>query len=182
MVITFITGNKNKLAEAQAVLPDLVGYDLDLPEIQEMNPRNIIEAKLLTPETTPLGACVVEDTSLSIESLGGLPGPLIKWFLLTLGSEGVANLALQNAPAPRASATCMLGYRDPHGTAYYFSATQVGTITHPRGTTTFGWDPIFIPDGYTKTFAEMSPEEKRSISMRTQAFNALKAHLDSATE
>jgi non-canonical purine NTP pyrophosphatase (RdgB/HAM1 family) len=176
MSLTFITGNQNKLLEAQAILPDLVGHDLDLPEIQELDPQKIIEAKLAAAEAHGLDTYVVEDTSLSIESLGGLPGPLIKWFLQSLGVAGLAQLALTKGPA-HATATCMIGYHDTDGTSTFFSATQSGRIVHPRGSTTFGWDPIFVPDGHNITFAEMSPEQKRAISMRTQVFTLLKQHL-----
>jgi inosine triphosphate pyrophosphatase len=176
MSLTFITGNQNKLAEARAILPDLVGRAIDLPEIQELDPHLIIEAKLAAAIAHGLGACVVEDTSLSIKSLGGLPGPLIKWFLQSLGVAGLAQLALGHGPT-QVTTTCMIGYRDNAGTNTFFSATQSGTIVLPRGSTTFGWDPIFVPDGYDKSFAEMTAQEKQAISMRTQVFGELKKYL-----
>jgi len=52
-----------------------------------------------------------------------------------------------------------------------------GTIVEPRGETNFGWDPIFQPEGYTKTFAEMSADEKNSLSMRKLAAEKLKESL-----
>ena len=85
MRIRFITGNPNKFAEARTVMPDIEMLDMDLPELQEIDPQEIIRAKLdeavrrLVPRHG--GGLVVEDTSLFLRCLGGLRGPLIKWFL-----------------------------------------------------------------------------------------------------
>ncbi len=91
-MLYFITGSENKFKEAQAIIPALERVDIDLPEIQEIDARRIIEGKLSAAFAHHLGPFVVEDTSLYLDGLSGLPGPLIKWFLKTIGPEGIFKL------------------------------------------------------------------------------------------
>ena len=92
-MIYFVTGNKNKFEEAKGVLPELEQLDLDLPEIQEIDATMIVKAKLEEAFKHHDGPFIVEDTSLYIDGLKGLPGPLIKWFLKTVGIQGLHHLA-----------------------------------------------------------------------------------------
>ncbi len=181
MEIYFVTGNKNKFKEARSVIPDLQELAIDLPEIQETDPKIIIEAKLHEALKHKNGGLIVEDTSLYFDCLSGqgqngLPGPLIKWFLKTLGNSGLATLVEKFGNA-KAEAHTVIGYAKDAEHVHYFEGVVHGTIVAPRGETTFGWDPIFQPDGHTKTFAEMSREEKNKISMRREAFQKLKEFL-----
>src|SRR5581483_5814074 len=89
MTIFFITGNKDKLREIQALLPDAQGIDMDLIEIQEIDAQKIIAAKLAEAQRYRSGTFIVEDTSLSLDSMNGLPGPLVKWFLKAVGVQGI---------------------------------------------------------------------------------------------
>lgn len=177
MTLYFITGNKNKLAEVQALLPQVQQLDIDLAEIQEINPHKIIEAKLQEALKHKEGEFIVEDTSLYFDALNGLPGPLIKWFSHKLGNNGLYNLALSQQNT-RAEAKTLIGYAKSKQEIFYFEGTIKGTIISPTGETTFGWDPIFQPEGYTKSFAQMSSDEKRTISMRTIAVKKLKIFLE----
>jgi inosine triphosphate pyrophosphatase len=173
MSLYFITGNKNKFEEAKAILPDLEQMDVDLPEIQEIDPKEIIKAKLEEALKHHKGFFIVEDTSLYINALNGLPGPLIKWFMKTMGNNGLANLA-QKLGNPKAQAKTIIGYATDDGNVHFFEGSISGEIVFPQGDTNFGWDPIFKPDGYDVTFAEISKEEKNKISMRKQAIQKLK--------
>ena len=183
----FITSNPGKFKEAQAIIPKLQRLDLDLPEIQEIDPKKIIKHKLLTAQKllaqetqnqpTELGGIVVGDTSLSLSALDGLPGPLIKWFLKAMGPSELAEIARQKQNN-RAIAKVMLGYADAQGDIHFFEGKISGQIVDPRGDSGFGWDKIFQPNGHDKTFAEMSLAEKNKISMRKQAFEKLKKYLD----
>ena len=166
--IIFITGNKGKLKEAQSIIPGIVGKAIDLPEIQEVDARKVIEAKLKEAYKRRGGEYIVEDTSLYFECLNGLPGPLIKWFLEKLGDKKLAELAkkLKNT---RAEAKTIIGYIDKKGKAKFFKGTIKGRIVSPRGGGGFGWDKIFMPDGFKKTFGEMTEDEKNKISMRKKA-------------
>ena len=173
MTIYFITGNENKFREAKSILPNLKQIKLDLPEIQELDPKKIIEAKLEAAFAHHAGPFVVEDTSVVIESLGGLPGPFIKWFEKALGNEGIAKLV----GSSKARVTTMLGFARELGNTVFFEGHIEGDIVFPRGEQDFGWGPIFQPEGRGKTFAEISPEEKLAISNRGQAFRKLKEFL-----
>ncbi len=171
----FITGNKKKLAEARAIFPAIEGIEIDLPEIQSLDPREVIRAKLDAALAHHPGPFIVEDTSLTVHCMNGLPGTLIKWFLETIGAAGVARIAESFGDA-RATACTMIGYADGKNVEF-FQGVVHGTVVAPRGVTGFGWDVIFIPEGHDRTFAEMTVEEKNAISMRRIAFEGLKAHL-----
>ena len=172
-MIYFITGNKNKFEEVKIILPEVEQLDIDLPEIQEIDAKEIIKEKLLEALKHKKGEFIVEDTSLYLDSLHGLPGPLIKWFLQTIGNEGLANLA-DKLGNDKAVAKTIIGYAKSQGDIHFFEGVINGKIVSPRGKTNFGWDPIFLPDSHKKTFAEMSREEKNKISMRRNALNKLK--------
>jgi inosine triphosphate pyrophosphatase len=178
MEIYFITGNKNKFEEAKSVMPDLQQLDIDLPEIQEVDARAIIKEKLLEALKHKQAGFIVEDTSLYCDCLSGLPGPLIKWFLKTIGNDGLYKI-VNGFGNPKAQAKTMIGYARADDDIHYFEGVVEGTIVAPRGETNFGWDPIFQPAGQERTFAEMSKEEKNTISMRRMAFEKLKEFIDS---
>lgn len=175
MTIFFITGNKGKLEEAKSILSDVEGLDIDLPEIQDLDAHKVIQAKLEEALKTQTGEFIIEDVSLYCEALNGLPGPLIKWFLKTVGNEGIYKMVSafgNNAVEAKA----IIGYADGKGGAQYFEGVIKGSIVVPRGEG-FGWDPIFQPDGYDKTFGEMTAEEKNKISMRMIALEKLREYL-----
>lgn len=170
-MIYFVTSNKNKFAEARAIIPELEQRNLDLHEVQELDIKKIIEDKLSRVTVFP---AVVEDVALEITMLNGLPGPLVKWFIKALGSQGIVNLA----PNATARAVAVVGYKTADEQTRFFEGTIEGTIVHPRGSSGFGFDSIFQPKGETKTFAEMTREEKARYSHRGKAFRKLKEFLN----
>lgn len=177
--IIFITGNKGKLKEAKEILRgiNLVNKEIDLPEIQETDAKKVIEAKLLEARKHHKGEYVIEDVSLYLDCLNGLPGPLIKWFLEKLEKERIFEIAkkLNNF---KVEAKAIVGYMDRKGKIKYFEGSVKGKISKPKGEGGFGFDQIFIPTGYKKTLGEMSPEEKNKISMRKKAFIKLAKYLN----
>lgn len=175
-MIKFITGNQGKLKEAKEILGEVDSLDLDLIEIQEIDAKIIIEEKLKEAEKHHKGEFIVEDTSLYLDALNGLPGPLIKWFMKTVGNEGLFGIAKKLGNS-KAEAKTIVGYSDEDGNVQFFEGVIKGNITEPKGTG-FGWDPIFLPDGFDKTFGEMSAEEKNKISMRKIALEKLSEFLD----
>lgn len=176
-MLYFITSNAGKFKEISDFIPDLKQLELDLEEIQSLDTHVIISHKLDQAAKAHNGAFIVEDTSLELRSLKGLPGPLIKYFEQTLGIEGFASLAMKYEDRS-AIAKSTLGYRAETGEVKFFEGTLEGTIVAPRGTkNVFGWNAIFQPHGYSETFAEMSIEEKNRISMRGLATKKLLAHL-----
>lgn len=176
MALYFITSSKGKFTEAKAILPEIEQLDVDLDEIQELDAHKIIAAKLSAAKTSQTGAFIVEDTSLYLEALNGLPGPLIKWFMKTVGNEGLYKIA-EAFGNFNAEAKTIIGYANETGEVEFFEGTFKGLIVEPRGENGFGWDPIFQPEGYAKTLAELTSKEKNSFSMRRIAIEKLKEHL-----
>ncbi|MGV3523311.1 MAG: non-canonical purine NTP pyrophosphatase [Candidatus Sericytochromatia bacterium] len=182
MSLLFLTGNPGKLQEVQAVLPTLSAWEVDLPEIQHADPRRVIEAKLLeAARLRPDASLLVEDTSLYLDALNGLPGPLIKWFIApdSLGLAGLAELAASRGVLG-ATATTWFGLlkRSAEGMQLHFCTGSIrGEIVMPRGNQGFGWDPIFQPMDSPHTFAEMDAPEKQRLSMRRLALEKLQTFL-----
>lgn len=172
-MLYFLTGNKNKLKEAQGILGNVKGYEIDLPEIQETDAHIIIENKLAEAKKHKNGEFIIEDTSLYFNAMNGLPGPLIKWFIETIGNEGLWKI-ISSYDDKTALAKTIIGYSDNEGKLSFFEGVVEGEIVAPRGETNFGWDPIFKPNGYDKTFAEMNQSEKNEISMRRLALENFK--------
>lgn len=175
-MLYFITGNANKFKEINAIVPNLKQLELDLEEIQSLDPKVVIEHKLAQAAALHDGEFIIEDTSLALTCLGGLPGTFVKWFEQTIGVEGIASLAMKHEDRS-AIARVTIGYRDPDGNTHYFTGELEGDIEPPRGDQKWGWNPIFQPRGQEHTFAEMTVEEKNRISMRGIAARKLAAHL-----
>ena len=171
----FITGNENKLREAREIIGEIESLNINLIEIQSIDAKEIIKHKLNEAKKHHSGNFIVEDTSLIIESMNGLPGPLIKFFEKTIGLNGISKMAKHFGD--KAIARVIIGYSSEDKIEFFEGAIN-GTIVESRGENGFGWDKIFIPEGHTKTFAEMSSEEKNKISMRKIAFEKLKEYLN----
>jgi len=170
--IIFITGNSGKFAEIQGIVPEIVQLTIDLPEVQSLDPQEIIIAKMNAAEEYHEGSYIVEDTSLVFTELKRLPGPFIKWFEKELGIPGLAELALK-LESQKATAVVWIGYTSAPGDHLFFEGRTEGSIVRPRGSNDFGWGPIFLPDGANKTFGEMTPEEKSLYNPRIKAANKL---------
>jgi non-canonical purine NTP pyrophosphatase (RdgB/HAM1 family) len=176
-MLTFVTGNKDKASEIGQQLGYPIAHaSLDLYEIQSLDMREIIEAKAREAYRILATPVLVDDASVEIESLHGLPGPLIKWFLKTVGNEGICNLtALGNR---KAVATVAIGYFDGKDFIAFISSVN-GTISDkPKGSGGYGWDAIFIQEGYSVTRSELSPDEYVRASIRKPALDSLKEYLD----
>lgn len=176
MEMYFLTSNRDKLREVQAMLPAIQGIDLDLMEIQELDATKIIQAKLAEARKSHTGRFLVEDTSLAIDEMHGLPGPFVKWFLQAIGLQGIYDLTTVVGSA-RATARTLIGYADEQGGISFFEGRLHGLLVPPRGTQGFGWDALFQPDGSTHTLAEMTMAEKNQFSMRRLAIEQLRHHL-----
>jgi non-canonical purine NTP pyrophosphatase (RdgB/HAM1 family) len=182
--LCLITGNAHKLREAQALMPEISGWEIDLPEIQHSEPMPVIEAKLLAALALAgdRSRLLVEDTGLYLAALNGLPGPLIKWFLAP-GKPGLNGLwqIAQALGETKAEAITVIGYLEKQASGLkiaYYTGSISGQIVAPRGEKGFGWDAIFLPDGSDKTFAEMDAEEKSRFSMRALALAQLRESLN----
>lgn len=173
--IKFITGNKNKLREACQILGmDIESGDAgELDELQTISVEEVIRHKAEEAYKKIQSPLIVEDSGLVFLAWKGLPGALIKWFEQTVGNEGILKM-MESETDRRAVAQCYIAFHD--GLSVEVVKGEIpGTIsTVVRGSSGFGWDQIFIPDGHTRTFAEMQSEEKNAISHRKNAFENLK--------
>ena len=170
------TSNRNKLAEFRRLLPDyeIVGKKLDIEEIQSLDPYKVVSHKAIEAyKANDFNPVLVEETSLALRGLGGRPGTYIKDFC-------------EEAEMRRMIAESWLNGRDRAALAKVLIATFDGSEVHIRegatagriadklrGTDGFGWDDMFIPQGQTRTFAEMGAEKDR-FSMRRRALKALR--------
>ncbi len=177
--IFFITSSNAKFQAIKQVIPQIQQVEFDLPEIQELDPHKVIAAKVQQALHHHDGPVLVDDTSLDIEGLGGLPGPFVKWFERAVGLKGVYEIAVASGNT-RATARCILGYAETPTNIHYYEGVQKGELVAPRGTNSFGWDPLFLPDGYNQTFGEMTSEQKDAISHRKKAAERLLAALATA--
>ena len=172
-----VTGNQGKLKEWQQVLPadiELETVDIDLMEIQSADPEVIVIDKARRAYGMFGKTVVVEDVSLGLDKLNGLPGPFVKFFLQRLGKDGLYQLA--GGEGERAVVTCFIAYFDGEQMITVHSDVP-GTIVSPRGDKGFGFAPSFVPEGETETYAEMDDEKKFLIDHRGKAIRLLLARL-----
>lgn len=188
MKIVFATNNRHKLEEVSAILgpdfelatPAACGITEDIPETQNTLEGNALQKARYIHERT--GAdCFADDTGLEVAALGGEPGVRSARYA---GDQHdfAANteLLLKNLESKsdrsarfRTVVALILG-----GKEYLFDGVVNGRIIEEyRGAGGFGYDPVFIPDGYAETFAEMTAGEKNTISHRARAVEKLNAFL-----
>jgi XTP/dITP diphosphohydrolase len=185
--------NEGKLAELRRILGpgyELVGLPESAPDVAETGvtfQENALLKAHAAVAVTGLVA-VADDSGLAVEALNGMPGVLsARWSGLPAGdpTRDDANLQLvlaqlrETPPERRGAAfVCAAAVALPDGREHVLLGEVRGSLLfEPRGTGGFGYDPIFVPDGETRTTAEMSPDEKDAISHRGRAFRALAAAL-----
>jgi non-canonical purine NTP pyrophosphatase (RdgB/HAM1 family) len=172
----FATGNHQKLKEFESILGiKLNHFDLDLDEIQSVDVEEVARHKVKQAYDILKEPVIVEDTGLYFEELNGLPGALVKFFVKRLTLEQMCSLIGENR---RATAITCIAFFDGKELKTFKGETKGEIAKEPRGTNGFGWDPIFIPEGYSQTFAEISSEEKEYKFMRKEAIKRLKSNID----
>ena len=177
MNLHFVTSNPNKFRELSELLEcNFSRSDLDLQEIQTTDLHELVKFKLRQAYEHVQAPVIVEDTSLYFEAWNELPGPLVKFFLKNIGLSGMVR-ALEQCSNNSASAACCLGFTKDGKSMYLFEGKVKGNIVEPRGSQHFGWDAIFLPAGYQRTFGEMSSQEKHQISPRGAAVKKFKDFL-----
>jgi XTP/dITP diphosphohydrolase len=187
MKLFFITSNEGKFNEAVRILLDVEGVELnrleiDYPEIQADSLQAVTEfavewLKQHSDLWNGADYVMIEDSGLFIERFKGFPGVYSAYVHETLGHDSIMELMGGEWDRRAHFETC-IGLVSKEGVSHFFSGRCNGTISkEPKGQQGFGYDPIFIPEGETNTFAEMSIEEKNQYSHRSRAFAELKTYL-----
>ncbi len=188
-LLLLATRNRHKQRELQELLgphqikiKSLLDFP-DLPEIIEDGhsfEENAQKKARLTALLLKVN-CLADDSGLEVEALGGQPGIHSARFA-ALPSDEANNrklLAMMKEVPPdkrQARFVCVMAISTPAGEVKMVRGECSGTIAFgPRGDKGFGYDPLFIPDGYTQTFAELKPAEKNRISHRAQALQKARA-------
>lgn len=188
MKIIFATNNAHKLSEVQAVLgegfelvtPRMCGVEEDIPETADTLEGNASQKSHYLYEKTGLD-CFADDTGLEVEALGGEPGVHSARYA-TDGHDFAANnrLLLKNMEGKenrRARFRTVISLIEG-GEEHLFEGIVEGRIIdHESGSEGFGYDPLFVPDGFDRTFAEMTADVKNEISHRGRAVRKLVAYL-----
>lgn len=122
---------------------------LDLDEIQSLDLHKIVRHKLIQAYAVLQTPVIVEDVALEFFALGGLPGPFIKFFIENNSLDNVCRML--DGMDRSATARCVIGYCDAHTTKLFEGSLSGSIAEHPSGDRGYGWDKIFIPQGYELT-------------------------------
>ncbi len=176
--LTIVTSSPDKLAEINAILgTDHKVSKIETPEIQSLDLNKVITEKVKAAFKIVKKPVLVEDISLEIKALNALPGTFIKFFLERLGTEGTVKLVgREKTDTTVTAAVAVYDGRD----LKIFKGTVFGTLSRKnRGSGGFGFDKVFIPQGYHQTYAEMPASVKNQISHRAKTLRKVKRFLTS---
>jgi inosine triphosphate pyrophosphatase len=174
--VVFITGNQSKADYLGKLLGHPIEHiKVDLDEIQSLDLKEIVQHKVRQAYEKVGRPVLVEDVSLEFTALGKLPGPFIKWFLEELSFEQVCRLL--DSKDRGAVARCVFGYYDGKEEEY-FEGSLVGSVPeNPAGKGGYGWDPIFVPEGYSVTRAELSSEDDEKTYLQIKPIEQVRIFL-----
>ena len=175
-VLTLVTGNEHKRREWRRLVPPSIRLEtvkLDIDELQSFDVDVIIADKARRAYEQTGRPVVVEDVAAGLDGLRGLPGPFIRYFEERLGHDALFQLAGRDRGA---AVSCTIAYYDGRKLLLAHGRLK-GEVVPARGRRLFGFDCVFVPDGQTKTFAEMTPDEKDALSHRSLAVKDLLAQL-----
>ena len=171
----FVTGNSGKFAEAAGVIPGLVQADLGVPELQADTLEEVASFSVGEAYKELGERCFVEDAGLFVDGLKGFPGVYSRFVEDTIGPPGIVKL-LEGVENRNATIAAVIAYHDGKD-IHLFRGESRGTIAlELKGSEGFGVDPIFIPDGKEKTFAEDFAYKER-VSHRARALAKFVAFL-----
>ncbi|MGC8561907.1 MAG: XTP/dITP diphosphatase [Thermoplasmata archaeon] len=168
-----VTSNRGKYKEYKDMFGQIVKLELMLmkyPEEQLETIEKVAERSVYYLSGIIQTDFFIDDSGLFIDELGGFPGVYSSYVNKTLGNKGILKLMEGKRERSAEFRTCIAYY---DGKLSIFTGAVKGIISKSaRGSNGFGFDPIFIPDGYDKTYAEMTLKEKDSISHRFKAGEA----------
>lgn len=171
--IRFVSKNEFKLKEASEILKlagvNVIPLEIKVEELQTEDTKRLVKDKTMKAFRVVGRPLFIEHTGLYLNHLNGLPGGLTQVFWDTLQADRFADL-FGKSPDCTVIAKTVIGYTDAKQ-FFTFEGEVAGRIAEtPKGSRDFQWDCIFIPDGYSQTFAEMGAK-KNDISMRRIAMN-----------
>lgn len=189
MKIVFVTNNQHKLDEIKNILGQEfnivslndIGCHDDIPETGDTLEENASQKSNYIASRYALD-CFADDTGLEVDALGGQPGVHSARYAEETDHDSQANMAklldkLGNNNNRKARFRTVISLI-VHGKEHRFEGIVEGRIAHqPSGMRGFGYDPVFIPDGYDKSFAELGDEVKNQISHRARAVRKLAEHI-----
>lgn len=189
MKIVFVTNNQHKLDEIKNILGQEfnivslndIGCHDDIPETGDTLEENASQKSNYIASRYALD-CFADDTGLEVDALGGQPGVHSARYAEETDHDSQANMAklldkLGNNNNRKARFRTVISLI-VHGKEHRFEGIVEGRIAHqPSGVRGFGYDPVFIPDGYDKSFAELGDEVKNQISHRAHAVRKLAEHI-----
>ncbi|MFZ1898186.1 RdgB/HAM1 family non-canonical purine NTP pyrophosphatase [Methanoregula sp.] len=172
--LTIVTSNVHKAREVAAFFGgsvDVRHVALDIPEIRSDDIEEIAREKARYAYDHLHVPLIVDDTAFSIDTLNGFPGPYAAYVLSSIGNMGILRL-MEGTLDRNARFTTAIAFADDSGVVVFSGTISGRIITAPRGTSGFGYDPIFEVDG--QTLAEIPLEEKSAISHRARALTAFR--------
>ena len=163
--LSFATSNENKFQEAERILSNL-GVQINffktiLEEMQSDSISDIAQQKAIDAYNRIQKPVIIEDDGLFIESLNGFPGPYSSYAYDTIGNKGIMNL-LGNSEVRNAKFVSIIAYCDESLNPKLFESSIPGKISSVIEEGGWGYDPIFIPAGESKTYANVSDKDKFS--------------------
>jgi len=181
--ILFATSNKGKLLEAEKFLSPLgfkvTQLEISYPELQASSLEEVASFGLewILKEKGIKEAIMLEDAGLFIHALNDFPGVFSADVFKSIGLEGILRLMEDEEDRSAHFESC-IAYWKEGSQPMIFKGRADGEITHEiKGEHGFGFDPIFIPEGENKTFAEMPTEEKNRFSHRGKSLKKLVKYL-----
>ncbi len=178
MTIKYVTSNRKKFEEAAHIFSNssftLEHFPMELTEVQGES-KEIITYKAKQALDIVQSPLIVEDVSFCCKAIGDLPGPYVKYFLKSLGEEGIYRL-ISNYQDHTAQAICIVAYIEPGSEPQLFEGIRKGKVVPPKGSTTHGnvsWNRIFQQDGFSCTYGELSMQEISKVSPRASALKQL---------
>lgn len=179
--ITFITGNQNKADYLAAFLWYPIDHiRIDVDEIQSTDLHTIVDHKVRQAYDIIKKPVIVEDVSLEFDALGWLPGPFIKFFVDNTPFDALCAMVADGSRA--CTARCVFGYFDGSEPVFFEGSLRWELAKEPAWTNWFGWDTIFIPQGYSCTKAWLSPQDNKKVALQIKPFAAVKEFLEKNTQ
>jgi non-canonical purine NTP pyrophosphatase (RdgB/HAM1 family) len=176
--LIFVTGNKNKLVEAQDILPwTVVGQDEEIDEVQHHDLEYVATKKAEAAFEKVGQPVFVDDVGVFFPALGGFPGPYAKHFLDAFGNEKIARM-VNNEEDKSVLVSCVIAYHDGEKVHTFRGDVNGIVVPTPKGSDGWGFDFIVQPNDYDKTFAEMGSKVKNKISHRSLGLHAFADYLN----